>query len=290
MAAAATSAVTAAVAETAAVTNIDFGLLEAGPDNATEVLLFLHGWAGSKELWRHILTLMPPRCRVIALDLPGTGGTPLPKDMQTIPQMAQWVAGVCRRLGLDNVTLIGHSLGGNLAAETCLLFPDLVRRLVLADAALDPASLPVRARWPLCRPFGLAALVALRVSMAPMVLWGRWVPAEAQVGLWHGQARRCYWHVRANPSDRILRVQLQALSDNPMLAVRLQELSLPILILHGEHDPLVPVAQAHRLAQTLSHARLVTFPHGHHSPMDDDPLGFARAIADFCAAGAEQED
>ena len=269
---------------------IDFGLLKAGPDDAAETLLFLHGWAGSKELWRHTLALMPRQHRVIALDLPGTGGTPLPADMQTIPQMALWVADVCERLGLADVTLIGHSLGGNLAAEICLLFPGLVRRLVMADAALDPHSLPIRARWPLRRPLGLAALVALRVSMAPLALWGHWVPAESQVGLWLGQARRCYWYVKANPSDRTLRVQLQALSDNPMLAERLQGLSLPILILHGEHDPLVPVAQAHALARTLSHARLVTFPRGHHSPMDDDPKAFAQAIVDFCAAELKHED
>jgi len=264
-------------------TNIKFGVLKAGPDDAGETLLFLHGWAGSKELWRHTLALMPAGYRTIALDLPGTGGTPLPADMQTIPQMAYWVADVCERLGLADVTLIGHSLGGNLAAEICLLFPGLVRRLVMADAALDPDSLPLRARWPLRRPFGLAALVALRVSMAPLALWGCWVPAESQVGLWDGQARRCYWYVKSNPSDRALRVQLQALSDNPMLTARLRGLSLPILILHGEHDPLVPVAQAHELARTLRHARLVTFPSGHHSPMDDDPKGFAQAIADFCA-------
>jgi len=237
-------------------TETKFGMLRAGPADAPETLLFLHGWAGSKELWRHTLALMPPQYRTIALDLPGTGGTPLPADMQTIPQMAQWVAGVCTRLGLADVTLIGHSLGGNLAAEICLLFPGLVRRLVMADAALDPDSLPVRARWPLRRPYGLATLAALRISMAPLALLGHFVPAETQVGLWHGQARRCYWYVKANPSDRLLRVQLQALSDNPMLAARLRSLSLPILILHGEQDPLVPVAQAHALAKTLIHSIL----------------------------------
>jgi pimeloyl-ACP methyl ester carboxylesterase len=270
-------------------TKIDFGLLRAGPHDAAETLLFLHGWAGSKELWRHTLALMPRQYRTIALDLPGTGGTPLPMEMQTIPQMAHWVAGVCTRLGLADVTLIGRSLGGNLAAEICLLYPRLVRRLVMADAALDPHSLPIRARWPLRHPFGLAALAALRVSMAPLALLGHFVPAESQVGLWHGQARRCYWYVRANPSDRLLRVQLQALSDNPLLAARLSGLTLPILILHGERDPLVPVAQAHELARTLCHARLVTFPQGHHSPMDDDPEGFAQAIADFCAAKYEKQ-
>ena len=278
----AAEAATNAQAGPAAAALTRFSLLAAGPSDAPETLLFLHGWAGSKELWRHTLALMPRHCRLLALDLPGTGKTPLPADMQTIPQMAHWVAAVCARLGLSNVTLIGHSLGGNLAAELCLLYPGLVRRLVLTDAALDPASLPIRARWPLRRPFGLAALAALRIAMAPLALWGYFVPTAHQVGLWHGQARRCYWYVKANPSDRVLRVQLQALTDNPMLAERLQGLSLPILILHGERDPLVPVSQAHALATMLCHARLVTFPHGHHSPMDDDPKGFAQAIINFC--------
>ena len=265
-----------------------FGLLRTGPDDAAETLLLLHGWAGSKELWRHVLALLPPQHRAIALDLPGTGATPLPPDMQTIPQMACWVAEVCGHLGLADVTLVGHSLGGNLAAEVCLLFPGLVRRLVLVDAALDPNSLPVRARWPLRRPFGLGALAALRLAMAPLALAGGWIPAEGQVGFWQGQARRCYWYLRANPSDRVLRVQLQALSDNPMLDVRLRELFLPILILHGDLDLMVPVTQAHALAETLPHARLVTFSHGHHSPMDTNPDEFVQAIAEFCVA--ERED
>ena len=260
-----------------------FGMLRVGPSDAPETWLFLHGWAGSKELWRHTLALLPPGHRAFALDLPGTGQTPLPMDMVTIPQMALWVAEVCERLGLTDITLIGHSLGGNLAAEVSLLFPGLVRRLVMVDAALDPDSLPIRARWPLRRPFGLAALAVLRLALAPTALLGRWVPAECQVGFWHGQARRAYWYLRANPSDRALRVQLQALSDNPMLADRLAGLSLPILILHGELDIMVPPAQARALAQTLSHARLVIFPKGHHSPMDTDPEEFVQAIADFCA-------
>ena len=261
-----------------------FGVLRTGPDEAVETLLLLHGWAGSKELWRHTLALLPPQYRVLALDLPGTGATPLPPDMQTIPQMAQWVADACVHLGLADITLIGHSLGGNLAAEVSLLFPQLVRRLVLVDAALDPESLPIRARWPLRHPFGLGALAALRLALAPLALLGGWVPAEAQIGFWQGQARRSYWYLRANPSDRALRVQLQALSDNPMLDVRLRELSLPILILHGERDLMVPVTEAQALTQTLPHAHLVTFPHGHHSPMDTNPDEFVQAIADFCTA------
>ena len=244
----AAEAATDAQAGSAAAILTRFGLLTSGPIGAAETLLFLHGWAGSKELWRHTLALMPPGCRVYRPGPAGDGQNAAAAGDADHP--ADGPLGSppsAPGLDLSNITLIGHSLGGNLAAEICLLYPKLVRRLVLADAALDPASLPIRARWPLRRPFGLAALAALRISMAPLALWGYFVPTERQVGLWHGQARRCYWYAKANPDDRVLRVQLQALSDNPMLAERLQGLSLPILILHGERDPLVPVSQAHAL-------------------------------------------
>ena len=79
------------------------------------------------------------RYRVLALDLPGTGGTPLPPGLRTMPDMARWLQDVCPP-GLPSVTLVGHSLGGNLAVQVALDFPDMVRRLVLVGAALEPAT------------------------------------------------------------------------------------------------------------------------------------------------------
>ena len=99
------------------------GTLSAGPPDAAETLLFLHGWGGCKELWWNALADLGGAFRVIALDLPGTGGTPLPPDVRTMPDMARWVCDVCRRLGLPAVTLVGHSFGGNLAAQVALDFP-----------------------------------------------------------------------------------------------------------------------------------------------------------------------
>ena len=151
----------------------DVGVLAAGPENATEALLYLHGWGGSKELWWNTLARLADTHRNIAVDLPGTGGTPLPPGLRTMPDTARWVAETCARLGLDRVTLVGHSLGGNLAAQTALDYPDLVRRLVLVDAALDPAALPVRARWPLHGRLGLPALRLMRLASLPLASAGR---------------------------------------------------------------------------------------------------------------------
>ena len=261
----------------------DVGALTAGPEDAPETLLFLHGWGGSKELWWGCLADLPETCRSIALDLPGTGGTPLPPDLRTMPHLARWVAETCTHLGLASVTLVGHSLGGNLAAQVMLDFPALVRRLVLVDAALDASALPGRARWPLDARLGLPALRLMRLASLPLAAMGRNVPHDRAVDFWPAYARRTHWYAQANPDDRALQVQLRALTDNPISAAQLAALPQPLLILHGVRDAVVPVAEAYALARAVSRARLIVFPTAQHCPMDTDPAAFAQALRDFCA-------
>ena len=265
----------------------DVGALAAGPEDASETLLYLHGWGGSKDLWWSTLArLADPRQgiahRGIALDLPGTGGTPLPPGLRTMPEMACWVTETCRRLGLARVTLVGHSLGGNLAAQVALDFPCLARRLVLVDAALDPASLPARARWPLHGRLGLPALRLMRLASLPLAAAGRGTPQDRTLGFWRAYARRTHWYTQANRDDRALQRQLQALTDNPLPPARLAALRLPVLLLHGARDAVVPVSGAQALARALAGSELIVFPTAHHCPMDTDPAGFAQALRDFC--------
>lgn len=258
------------------------GALAAGPEDALEMLLYLHGWGGSKELWWDTLARLADTHRGIALDLPGTGGTALPPGLRTMADMARWVAQTCTRLGLDRVTLVGHSLGGNLAAQVALDFPVLARRLILVDAALNPACLPVRARWPLHGRLGLPALRLMRLASTPLAAAGRGASPGQALGFWRAYARRTHWYAQANRDDRALQSQLQALTDNPLPPARLAALRLPILIGHGARDAVVPVAEALALARALTGATLSIFPTAHHCPMDTDPAGFAQALRDFC--------
>lgn len=260
----------------------DVGALAAGPEDAPETLLYLHGWGGSKELWWDTLARLADTHRGVALDLPGTGGTSLPPSLRTMPDMARWMARTCARLGLERVTLVGHSLGGNLAAQVALDFPALARRLVLVDAALDAACLPVRARWPLHGRLGLPALRLMRLASLPLAAAGRGTSPDQALGFWRAYARRTHWYAQANRDDRALQSQLQALTDNPLLPARLAALHLPVLLLHGARDSVVPIAGAQALARALAGAKLIVFPTAHHCPMDTDPAGFAQALRDFC--------
>ena len=259
----------------------DIGGLTTGRSDASETLVYLHGWGGSKALWWNTLIALSDSVHGISLDLPGTGGTPLPPGLTTMPEMAQWLAQTCDRLGLNPVTLVGHSLGGNLAAQTALDYPKLVKRLVLVDAALEPSYFPRRAALPLSERYGLAALRMMRLASLPLAAAGRRIPHAHGGGYWLPFARRTHLYLSANPDDASLQVQVRALSSSHLSPARLTGLSCPILIVHGAHDDIVPVARARALARALPHARLVIFPKAHHCPMDADPPAFARTLRDF---------
>lgn len=262
----------------------DIGGLTAGPPDAAETLVYLHGWGGSRDLWWNALIALSDSVRGISLDLPGTGGTALPTGLKTMPAMARWLSETCVRLGLDRVTLVGHSLGGNLAAQTALDYPNLVKRLVLVDAALEPAYFPRRAAYPLSERFGMTALRLMRLAAQPMAFAGRHVPHAHAGGYWLPFARRTHLYLSANPDDVALQVQVRALSSSHLSPARLTGLACPLLIVHGAHDDVVPVARARALAHALPHARLVIFPKAHHCPMDADPPAFAQTVRDFLTA------
>ena len=260
----------------------DVGVLAAGPSNASETLVFLHGWGGSKELWWNVLEDLPDSFRCIALDLPGTGQSSLPPALCTMPAMASWVDETCARLDLSQVTLIGHSLGGNLVAQTTLDFPDRVRRLALVDAALEPSCLPIRAHWPLLPRLGLCALWGMRQASRPLAAAGRRIALAQRANFWQGYARRTHWYLQSNRDDRALQIHLRALIENPLPSSRLAALHQPLLFLHGTRDSVVPVAQARAFANAIPGASLIEFPTSQHCPMDTDSDRFAQALRDFC--------
>ncbi|MEI6779214.1 MAG: alpha/beta fold hydrolase, partial [Chloroflexales bacterium] len=100
------------------------------------VMVLLHGWGAFKELWWMTLRDLGRDHRCFALDFPGHGGSPIGRA-DTIVGLADAVAAFCDDLGLRDIALFGHSMGGCVATELALRRPDLLRRLILVDAAVD---------------------------------------------------------------------------------------------------------------------------------------------------------
>lgn len=256
------------------------GVLACGDPNGDPVV-FLHGWGGSKELWWNSQARLAGHLRSYALDLPGTGETALTHRFDSMSELAAWTYDTLRRLKIDRPTLIGHSLGGNLAAQMALNYPEFVRRLVLVDAALATKSLPRRVYWTQSAVYGLPAIRAMRAATTPLAAAGRRVPHNHNGGFLGPLARRAGMLVWCNKDDDALQWQLRLLCGNPIGVDRLRAVAAPILIVHGTFDAIVPVATAKKYAAELPGCAFKLFPTSHHCPMDHSPNEFVATVQEF---------
>lgn len=256
-----------------AVTDLEY--LEVG--SADHAVVLLHGWAAFKELWWSTMVGLAPQYRVFAPDMPGHGQSPLLRD-QGMVQIAERIASFIRARGLSSVTLVGHSMGGNVAAELALARPDLIQRLVLVDAATQGHALPAYTRSYLVDVFGFAALrLTLLLSQGAGVV-GQYVPHDHGGGTLLPALRRLAYSARYDAA--VMHRLLTSLVDNP-LEQRVEALRMPTLVVSGALDPLVPAQFSRRLAQQIPSARYVEIRGAGHNPMDERPREFLAVLLRF---------
>jgi pimeloyl-ACP methyl ester carboxylesterase len=112
--------------------------VEMGPpqdEQAAYAIVFVHGLSGCWQNWLEQLPHFARSYRLIALDLPGFGFSPTPPWEISIPNLGRLLRGLCDALEVRDAIVIGHSLGGFVAAETVISEPNRFERLVLVSAA-----------------------------------------------------------------------------------------------------------------------------------------------------------
>jgi pimeloyl-ACP methyl ester carboxylesterase/CRP-like cAMP-binding protein len=115
----------------------DIHVQEVGPEHGP-IAILIHGWSSSWFTWKPILPALSKRYRCIAIDLPGFGKSPAPTEKPTIEGYAELVSQVILHFSSDRAVLVlGHSMGGQIAATTALRYPVLVDKLVLLNPALS---------------------------------------------------------------------------------------------------------------------------------------------------------
>jgi len=219
-------------------------------------LVLLHGLSGSARWWRHNVLELASEFRVLVPDVVGFGRTRCRGPLPDMAGFAEVIAGWMERLGLEPAHLVGHSMGGQIAAHLAARHPGRVRRLVLVDAAGIP------------RPLSPRALVRFAADVAPPSRWGdpRFVPVIVGDALLTGPRTI----VRA--LARILRDDVRAV---------LPRISVPTLVLWGEGDTVIPLEHARELRGRIPNARLVVLRGAAHNPMVDRPAEFNRVVAAF---------
>ncbi len=259
-------------------------------------LVLLHGFAASSFSWRYALPALAQDYRVIAYDRPAQGltqrplrgGWATPEEWRALnPYSAagqvEMLTNLLNKLNIERAVLVGNSAGGSTAMLTALTHPERVKALVLVDPAVyNGGGAP---GW--IRPFfGLPQVDHL----APLLMrqFKKWGMTLANAS-WNDPSRMTdadregyLLPLRAQDWDRGLWELVRA-SQSHGLPARLKELALPILVITGDDDRIVPTAESIRLAGELPNAELVVIPNCGHVPHEESPAPTLAAIRSFLA-------
>lgn len=268
----------------------DLSYVESG---SGPVVLFIHGILGSQRQWEHLIDRMDDDHRVLLPDLFGHGESAKPFGDYSLSAHAAAMRDLLDHLGIGQVTLVGHSLGGGIAMQFFYLFPERVERLVLVSSGglgrevnvlLRAATLPGATQ--------VLSVVASAPVLSRVEALGRgasklgWRPGADLGAVWRGfsslgdrESRRAFLAT----TRAVIDIGGQSISAHDHL-----EGALPIatMIVWGSNDRMIPASHALSVEKELPESRVEIFEGAGHFPHLDDPDRFARVLREFIAADA----
>jgi pimeloyl-ACP methyl ester carboxylesterase len=256
---------------------------EAG-DQSAPAMVLIHGFASSTLVWSKVfLQLADAGYRVIALDLLGYGYSAKPRNGQyTIDGQAKLLIHLLDALEIPRAIVVGSSYGGAVAATCALDYPERVEKLLLVGAVNNDRPLA----FALMRLFGaplfgdvvspllIGSRSLLRRRMKRVYDRHEWVLDERRVDARHLPLRTAGTHramirtVRDWDAERISR-------DAHLI-------TQPTLLLWGDNDQEIPLADGERLHAEIPGSRLIVFMSCGHLPHEEYPEAFTNVVIDFC--------
>ena len=242
-------------------------------------LLLLHGYGESLTTWRAVFDRLAAHSRVIAIDLPGFGGSAKPDTSYSLATFTARLSSFIDRWTTGPVTVVGHSMGGELAAALALARPDRIKVVVLIAPAgyriglsgIADTMYPAKARR-------VGHYLAYRSFITPIHDPG-WLAEPDSAADYDQTGDTAY----AKSAARVLEdFDFRALKD------RFSELTQPTLLLWGGNDPVVPFAVGDTLSRLIPCVRFVAFPTAFHRPHAETPdtvLAVIRAFLDHPGCG-----
>ena len=259
-------------------------------------IVFVHGLTGSWPNWLEQLPVFAgrpqsdgspfARYRVVAMDLPGFGHSPMPREQITISFYARLLDGLLDQLGIDAAAVVGNSMGGFISAELAIAFPQRVERMVLVSPAgistyrdrretlvpvvrrLEPAMTALTA-WGAAHAEEITSRPALRRAvLGDLVSHPGRLPATLAAELVRGAGKPGFMQALAANFDYDYRD-------------RLHEIVCPTLIVWGDRDRIVTVRDAAVYAELIPGSRKVIFKDTGHLAMVERPDAFNALLGEF---------
>jgi pimeloyl-ACP methyl ester carboxylesterase len=253
-------------------------------------LLLIHGVGDKSASWEPVHAKLAQRFTVIAPDLLGHGESDKPRADYSLAAFANGMRDLLAVLGIDRVTVVGHSFGGGVAMQFAYQYPQLVERIVLVSAGgvAEDVSFALRLA---AMPMGSEALAMVRLpgALPAMRLVGRAVQtllgttkfgrdAVDTVRLLEGFKDPSALSAFARTLRSVVdgRGQFVTMLDRSYLVK-----SVPVQVIWGQEDPVIPVTHARAAHEAMPGSRLEIFEKSGHVPHHDHPDRFVEVVERF---------
>ncbi len=264
-----------------------------------ETILLIHGLAGSSKTWDDVIPFVKPHADVIAVDLLGHGESAKPTGDYSLGAFASGLRDFLSILGVESVTIVGHSFGGGVAMQLAYQHPHLVDRLVLVGSG----GLGREVSW-LLRALTLPGAEYVMPFAFPKPIVDRATDVGRQLGrrnIRHprlSEMWRAYSSLAGAPNRkafvRTMRGVIEPTGQTVNASDRLYLAAhVPTMIVWGDHDGIIPVAHAHAAHELIPTSRLEILEGVGHFPHVEQPEVFADLLVDFLettTAGSTQHE
>ncbi|MBL8062632.1 MAG: alpha/beta hydrolase [Anaerolineales bacterium] len=250
------------------------------------VFILLHGFGASLFSWREVTAPLAEFGTVIAYDRPAFGLTERPLEWEgespySPEAQVELVIGIMDALGIERATLVGNSAGGTISMLAALQYPQRVQSLILVDPAVyagggAPAWIRPLLSLPQFDRIGPLFARQLQAQGVEFIKTAWHDPGKITPEIFEGYQKP----LQVNDWDKAL-WELTLASRESNLAERVTEFSMPVLVITGDDDRIVPTEQSLRLAEEIPNATLAVIAQCGHLPHEECPGDFMQAVTEF---------
>jgi pimeloyl-ACP methyl ester carboxylesterase len=250
------------------------------------VFVLLHGFGASLFSWHAVMDPISQYGTVIAYDRPAFGLTERPmtwtgENPYSSQANVDLLLGLLDHFKVQKAILVGNSAGATVSMQFTLQHPERVQALILVDPAVyegggGPSWLRPFYNTPEMNHLGPLIVRSIQSSGIDLIKMAWYEPSKITPETMSGYTKP----LRADNWDRAL-WDFTAASQPSTLSNHLNEFTLPVLVITGDSDKIVPTADSVRLADALPYARLVIIPQAGHVPHEEQPDDFMQAVDEF---------
>lgn len=249
------------------------------------VLLMLHGFALSCDIWMHNIVPLSEKYRVVALDILGFGESDIPDNSVSMEWLPEFISLFMEKLKIKSATFVGHSMGGLISIWVSQIYPHLVEKLILVGSA--GFKMKIHFHFPLLvLPIVGEALLKtnkekLRWSLQKNTFHPKVITDELVDSLFLAKQkprRREYYLKACRHAIGFYGLKYQIIHQ---VQQEVKKLKIPVLLIWGRQDKVIEVGHAHVAQKLIPHAKLLIIEECGHFAQLEKPKEFNSAVLSF---------